>query len=48
MSTIKKKFKWILYLYYIIKMGAKKKEGDANKGKEIFMTQCASCHSMSV
>lgn len=28
-------------------MGPKKKEGDANKGKEIFMAQCASCHSMS-
>jgi len=29
-------------------MGAKKKEGDPEKGKNIFMTQCASCHSMSV
>jgi cytochrome c len=28
-------------------MGPKKKEGDANKGKDIFMAQCASCHSMS-
>ena len=29
-------------------MGPKKKEADPNKGKEIFMAQCASCHSMTV
>jgi cytochrome c len=28
-------------------MGPKKKEGNAAKGKEIFMAQCASCHSMN-
>lgn len=28
-------------------MGPKKKEGDAAKGKEIFMAQCASCHTMT-
>jgi len=28
-------------------MGPKKKEGNADKGKEIFQAQCASCHSMS-
>lgn len=30
-------------------MGPKaKKQGDAFKGKEIFMAQCASCHSLTV
>ena len=31
-------------------MGAKKggKEGDPEKGKSIFMIQCASCHSLTV
>lgn len=28
-------------------MGPKKREGDANKGKEIFNAQCASCHSLT-
>ncbi len=28
-------------------MGPKKVEGNADKGKEIFMAQCASCHSMT-
>ena len=28
-------------------MGGKKKEGDADKGKGIFMTQCASCHNLT-
>lgn len=28
-------------------MGPKKKEGNPDKGKEIFQAQCASCHSMS-
>ena len=28
-------------------MGPKKKEGDPNKGKEIFMAQCAACHTMT-
>ena len=28
-------------------MGPKKKEGNSDKGKEIFQAQCASCHSMS-
>ena len=29
-------------------MGPKKQEGDAEKGKAIYMTQCASCHSLTV
>ena len=28
-------------------MGPKKRDADPNKGKEIFMAQCASCHSMT-
>jgi cytochrome c len=28
-------------------MGPKKKEGNSDKGKEIFAAQCASCHSMT-
>ncbi len=28
-------------------MGPKPKEGDINNGKEIFLAQCASCHSMT-
>jgi len=28
-------------------MGPKAKEGDVGKGKEIFMAQCASCHTMT-
>ena len=28
-------------------MGGKKKEGNPGKGKEIFMAQCASCHTMT-
>jgi cytochrome c len=28
-------------------MGPKKKEGNPDKGKQIFAAQCASCHSMS-
>jgi cytochrome c len=27
-------------------MGPKAKEGDAGKGKDIFMAQCASCHML--
>jgi cytochrome c len=28
-------------------MGPKKKEGNPDKGKDIFQSQCASCHSLS-
>jgi cytochrome c len=28
-------------------MGPKKKEGNPDKGKAIFMAQCASCHSLT-